>query len=293
MSWFGSGRRPPRQTKQAFTLIELLVVIAIIALLIGLLLPAVQKVREAAARLTCSNNLKQMGIGFHNHHDALGHFPKGGTHVPPTYPSSADTSAGTPTARESSWSWAYQLLPFIEQDNLYRNTDSTFVRNTPVKVYHCPSRRQAQVVNGTAKIDYAGCAGDQANGVNGIVMQTTLGLVRMADVLDGTSNTVMLGEKQLNRAMFGQSTDDNESYCTSGWNNDWEVYRWGATAPGQDTNVPGDANCSYAFGSAHATGFNCVFGDGSVRFLRYSVTPTTWRRVCVRNDNQVLSLNDL
>jgi len=93
--------------------------------------------------------------------------------------------------------------------------------------------------------------------------------------------------------MFGQSIDDNESYCTPGWNGDWEAYRWGAGQPARDVNVPGDATPLHAFGSAHATGFNCVFCDGSVRFIRYSVGLTTWTRACVRNDNQVYDQNDL
>jgi prepilin-type N-terminal cleavage/methylation domain-containing protein len=283
----------PRPLRGAFTLIELLVVIAIIAVLVGLLLPAVQKVREAAARVQCSNNLKQIGLAFHNHHDAVGHFPKGGTHLPPAYPSSADTSADSPLTRELSWSWAYLILPYIEQDNLYKNTNSAAVRSTPVKLYYCPSRRAVQQYNGTAKIDYAGNAGDQSEGQNGLVMRTTCGVVRIADVIDGTSNTVMVGEKQLNRAMFGQSTDDNESYCTPGWNGDWEVYRWGAFAPAPDFSLPGDTNPSHVFGSAHTAGFTCVFADGSVRFIRYSVNATTWRRACVRNDNQAYNLNDL
>jgi prepilin-type N-terminal cleavage/methylation domain-containing protein len=282
-----------RRHSRGYTLVEVLVAVAILTILIGLLLPAIQKVREAASRTSCSQNLKQIGQAVHAHHDAVGRLPYGGWQVyPKGTPSGADPFARTPEARESSWSWAYQILPYLGQGELYKQADPAAVRATPVKAYYCPSRRPTVAYGSFAKIDYAANAGTAADGSNGVILPTPLGALHWSDVADGTHVTVLIAGKRLNAASLGVSTDDNESYCTAGWNGDWEVYRSGAFQPAQDADEPGDTNPQPAFGSAHATGFAVLFCDGSVRWLRHSVDLPVWTRACARNDSQAENLDN-
>jgi len=226
---------PHRALKRpGFTLIELLVVIAIIAVLIGLLLPAVQKVREAASRAKCQNNLKQIGIGLHAYHDAAGFLPPGGTNDAPPYGTGAD-----------SWgsSWMIYLLPFVEQANFYNQwqfnnnsgwgngTDGALLNGFNVPVYRCPSTTLPQYSNqltnsgatpgsnGTVMVPtYCGIAGalpslvgtsdtrisQGATGTAGccsggiVAGNGTLfpnSAVKLTGITDGTSNTIVVGEQ--------------------------------------------------------------------------------------------------
>ena len=294
------SRSPHRTPVRGFTLIELLVVIAIIAILIGLLLPAVQKVREAAARAKCQNNLKQLGLAFQTHHDGLGYLPTAG---------SGDT--GNPPTDRRDWGWAYEILPYIEQQNLMNVTNNSTVRTTPVATYYCPSRRSPGLYGGEAKSDYAGNGGtrvtsDASDGAvvksRGALNSYPAGQITLAGITDGTSNTIMVSEKMVNRPTMGGSANDftdNESWAGPGFP-DADIMRgclkfgtiWRVPVRDTDDAVPPDTGLYYQFGSAHSNGVNTVFVDGSVRTIRYAVDPIVFMRACVRNDGGVLNAND-
>jgi prepilin-type N-terminal cleavage/methylation domain-containing protein/prepilin-type processing-associated H-X9-DG protein len=283
--------------REAFTLVELLVVIAIIGVLIGLLLPAVQKVRESANRMSCQNNLRQMGLAFHNHHDTLGQFPTGGwlALTPPNY------IAGTPaTGKLQRAGWAFQILPYVEAENTWKggqatnDTDRalTAIRTTN-KLFFCPSRRGPQTVTygdnyvpqlTGGNITHALCDYAAANKEGtGVVRQASP--TRFATITDGTSNTLMLSEKRLNLRYLGtKQPDDNQGY-TAGFN--YDTMRKTTRPPLPDyTAQVGDG--AGLFGSSHTGGLNICLADGSVRFISYAISRQTWNLLGNASDGQPL-----
>jgi prepilin-type N-terminal cleavage/methylation domain-containing protein/prepilin-type processing-associated H-X9-DG protein len=326
--------------RSAFTLIELLVVIAIIAVLIGLLLPAVQKVREAANRMSCTNNLKQLGLASHNYHDTNNQFPPGVNLDPTTFPKLQPGVPAIPpiVVPNQSFSLLEALLPFIEQDNIYKQLNlgivapSTKAANsqynpgncdtptapgaTVVKTYQCPSDvftqgRQIQYVTGGKTYylganSYGGCAGivsfwSDSMDQKGLFYPNSS--VRIADILDGTSNTIAFGER------FHK--DDNFDVVYAPKNTPYGRYTgwaWANYLPGFDylfgavqginwpfppvTSDPGfvyeDIKMA-TFSSGHSGGANFCMADGSVRFISQTVDlQTVLQPLCTRAGGEIL-----
>ncbi len=312
--------------RRAFTLIELLVVIAIIGILIALLLPAVQKVREAANRASCSNNLKQLALAAHNHEGVYGRFPPGENLLvtpPPTFP--------PPPVPGQSFSWVEALLEFFEQDNLKKKMDLNTLKDSQytkgncdspdapgaqiIKILVCPSDQlpsppvQVYPSGGTTYYlgltSYGGNAGSvstfwQAQLFDGVLY--TNSQVRPADISDGTSNTILFGE----RFHYDPNFANISTYAGWAWAdvNSTEDYLLGAglTGVNQTTGTPinwqvpaGKTGYTYtdprlnAFGSGHPSGANFAFADGSVRFMTNSTPVDVLRLLCIRNDGQVVT----
>jgi prepilin-type N-terminal cleavage/methylation domain-containing protein len=297
---FGCRQRAESR-RGGFTLIELLVVIAIIAILIGLLVPAVQKVRDASIRVQCQNNLRQLAIAWHNHHDQFSKFPSGGDGwwIPPGYVSPGAPAVGT----AQHGGWGFQILPYIEQDNVWRGGGAATIAQCqinaishPVKTFQCPARRFGDLLPATnnwyppsgnfqhAPADYGACGGWTTNSC-GVLAYGNKGNT-IAMIIDGTSNTLMIGDKRMDLTYLGDyQSDDNEGY-TSGWDHD--VVRWTDLQPLPDSrNRSGWGELRY--GSSHTAGFNVTMCDASVRTVTYNVSLTTFKAVGSINLGETLA----
>jgi prepilin-type N-terminal cleavage/methylation domain-containing protein/prepilin-type processing-associated H-X9-DG protein len=266
--------------RRAFTLIELLVVIAIIGILIALLLPAVQKVREAANRIKCANNLKQIGTALHLYHDSFLVFPQ----------AYATSKCFSPPPEDAHPSWLMAILPYIEQDNLYRLGVDAF-HSAPVELYHCPSDPRTGGYTGSfgsfGVTDYVAVNGNDfnylgpnyiLNGNQGVMYRDSR--TRVTDILDGSSNTVMVGERPPSPDMLLgwwtytelDSTLSARSiflyYHTTGNGSNTPCQTPALFSPGSLTN-----NCdAHHFWSLHIGGANWLFADGSVHFISYAAS---------------------
>jgi prepilin-type N-terminal cleavage/methylation domain-containing protein/prepilin-type processing-associated H-X9-DG protein len=352
-------------SRSGFTLIELMVVIAIILILLGLILPAIQKVREVANSMSCSSHLSQIYKGIQARTQDRG-LPQGGSH-PYTTPGVPGVVMprwfinGSPASRNNQdWGWPYQILDYIDEGNAWNSASAPVPVNFtgsnpaydnsvvghPIPLFICPSRRNAgDLIQGgprgtpVAPIDYAGNAGNYLivtpgapptyalynetwpagttaavphTGIFGYTGQwnpysnappyrATFTLVdegvRMGQINDGASYTVLIAEKRINQLLLGQPQAGDRLGFVTGF--DCETVRSsgppsgaGVLPPARDDRVTLNPVWD-GFGSAHTGGVNCVFADGSVRTVRFDVDPLVWWRVCNRMDGNAVALADL
>ncbi len=369
-----------RQSRRVsgFTLVELLVVIAIIGILVALLLPAVQSAREAARRIQCRNNLKQIGTAALNHESTHGYMPSGGW---------SPWSAGDPDrgfGREQPGSWIYQILPYIEQQAIYdlpgdgdraritttQREQTKQLLGTPAPGFNCPSRRDnnprewemppnwtpfsslpMRLGDPVVRSDYAGNAGDGEGGIEFFIREhpctgqsdfnqytwefcfmptqrdsgyraiddgqqvwppedSQTGIIftgaeiKFAEILDGSSNTILVGEKFMDPARYESGVDssgivggNDEQSMYSGF--DWDVNVWGypedptqpvQSRPRLDTFGFDDLGI---YGSPHPGGFHVTLCDGSVTSVSYDVDINLLSFLCNRFDAQVVDNSSL
>jgi prepilin-type N-terminal cleavage/methylation domain-containing protein/prepilin-type processing-associated H-X9-DG protein len=317
---------PTPRRASAFTLIELLVVIAIIAILIGLLLPAVQKVREAAARAKCTNNLKQIGIALHAYHDSYQRFPSGimvpvGTGVSGALFTTDIPGVAQPPVKDSFASWLTSILPFAEQGPLYQQilvkssnltvrdysycTGPTDLGATFLPLYVCPSDFLPKQVWGPysgqyyfAVNSYFGNAGTRAWGsplsgvsLNGVLFYNSS--LQITRITDGTSNTFLAGERFSLDPGF-PLLEERRGWAWTNYNSGQDVLGDTQYLPNSKVGSPVSLTTNdrpNVFGSGHTQGSNFAYCDGSVRFVRNSIGIVDYQRVSVPNDGHPASVD--
>jgi prepilin-type N-terminal cleavage/methylation domain-containing protein len=318
--------RIPRRDGRAFTLIELLVVIAIIAILIGLLLPAVQKVREAASLLSCKNNLKQIGLAMQNYHDTQNGFPVG-YYDPTPWPPGYQTPQGLDHG--PGWGWGAFLLPYLEQGNVANqinyNVDvgdpsMAAIRTTVLKIFLCPSDpKHVDIFTITtsalatnvgpsptglsswtlASGNYVACNGN--DGVDcfctpphtGAFLRAIKGF-RVGDITDGLSNTFFVCDRPSTLSYcswVGCPTGAANPFLQAPGNYGAETTLVMCHAGPTGPNTPGvfDADSTW---SPHAIGVPYLFGDGSVHFISNAIDIPTWMALATRAGGEPISSPD-
>jgi prepilin-type N-terminal cleavage/methylation domain-containing protein/prepilin-type processing-associated H-X9-DG protein len=309
-------RLPRRDRHGAFTLIELLVVIAIIAVLIGLLLPAVQKVREAANRAKCTNNLKQIGLALHNYHDVNKRFPSGYIWMGVFW--STDSNEST---------WITHLLPFFEQDNLFKKADfsgpfgvggvNTPITSAFLDLFKCPSDVEVDIVGGAWGPNWARGNYAANNGIGPMVSVNDAPFTpsrsvkvpgvfeinsktRIVDITDGTSQTALVSEliKSPGEDWRGvMHYPEGPLYQHNNTPNspvpDWFRMQFCLPIPGAPcigTYSSFDTRkVILSARSRHPGGVNLLLADGSVRFVTDSIDLVTWQALCTPRGGEVVS----
>jgi prepilin-type N-terminal cleavage/methylation domain-containing protein len=305
----------PKNQQTGFTLIELLVVIAIIGVLIGLLLPAVQKVREAANRAACENNLKQIGLALHNYHHVNDSFPSAYLYV-------AVDDDTPPHYTRPGWGWGTLLLPYLDQDVLARQIDLTTPIESPrcrelsktvLRVFVCPSDQDTGVYmilddNGAdlmaaASTSYTanygagrGEIGEKPNQGNGVFFRNSA--ISIKDITDGSSTTLAIGERA---SLFAQApwvgainggtirVNPNAPVVLHGIEEAPVFVMAGITnyfPPNDEMSV------LYGFFSAHPKAIMFTFADGSVHPIHASIEPTVYQALATRAGNEVINGGD-
>lgn len=293
-------------SRKGFTLIELLVVIAIISVLMGLLLPAVQKVREAANRSKCMNNLRQIGLALHMYHDAHRVFPPG--YISRLLPDGTEAGPG--------WGWLAHCLPFVEEENLYRAIDfrvgivdprHAWAQTRKIGLFMCPSDNDVNlidirdhdgnVITQAAPSNYIGVFGYGEMELPGDGPFYRNSRTRMADVVDGTSSTLFVGERsrwKLADATWVGAVPESALWSnvpTAGHPHEHASAAYVLGHAGEEGEIhtpnfqpphPGD------FHSPHPHGGNFLYGDGSVRFLKDSIDPLIFRALVSIKGGEVI-----